>query len=294
VKEAVEQINLASVRLGGEKVRVWLNFLAVKERFGDAVDYLESLEVEEVKLEVVAKNDFGNALYNVAKLGEGDDALKLLGLILANGGDVNQMMRGVTPLYVAAQNNRVVVVRALLERQDDIKSSVGRKVKATGFTPLEIAKKVGNKEIAKLLLREEGGEGEVTKFVVEGEDWFKAAEEGKLEVVRAFIEVGGRDLDEKGENGWTALYFAANEGHLDIVKVLVQAGAGVDVTNNYGNTPLHKAAYSGNLEVCKYLVEDGKASVNKTADNSLSPLIFATDMNHTAVIAYLKSKGGTM
>jgi len=75
--------------------------------------------------------------------------------------------------------------------------------------------------------------------------------------VRAFIEVGRRELDEKDGGGEPALINAACSGHLDIVKVLVRAGAGVDVANSDGCAPLHEAAVS-------------------------------------AVVAYLESKGGTM
>ena len=59
----------------------------------------------------------------------------------------------------------------------------------------------------------------------------KAAKEGKLEVVRAFIEVGGRDLDEKDRSGYTALFWAAWNNNIEVVQFLVQAGAGVDVAH---------------------------------------------------------------
>ena len=62
---------------------------------------------------------------------------------------------------------------------------------------------------------------------------------GRLAVVRAFIEVGRRELDEKDGGGEPALINAACSGHLDIVKVLVRAGAGVDVANSDGCAPLH-------------------------------------------------------
>jgi len=150
VRGPIEQMSGESVRLGGGEVRAWLNFLAVKERWGDAIEYLESLEEGNVKLEVAAKNDFGNALLNVAKFGEGSDAENLLGLLLANGGDVNQSLLGVTPIYAAAENNRFGVVRALLERED-IWRSASQKVKATGFTPLEIAREMGNDDVVKVL-----------------------------------------------------------------------------------------------------------------------------------------------
>jgi len=42
-------------------------------------------------------------------------------------------------------------------------------------------------------------EEEEAAKLIEGENWWKAAKEGKLAVVRAFIEVGGEGL---GREGW--------------------------------------------------------------------------------------------
>lgn len=52
-----------------------------------------------------------------------------------------------TPSFhkVVCQSNIVGVVLALLERED-IKSSVSQKAKASEFSPLEIAKNVGNED----------------------------------------------------------------------------------------------------------------------------------------------------
>ena len=99
-------------------------------------------------------------------------------------------------------------------------------------------------------------------------------------------------MDEKSGNGWTALCNAAWSGHLEVVKVLVQAAAGVHVANNSGDTPLHMAANRGHHEVCKkYLIEDGKASINKANKYGNTALKWATLNNRTAFIAYLESKG---
>ena len=137
------------------------------------------------------------------------------------------------------------------------------------------------------------GKEEAVKLV-EGEKWLKAAKEGKLAVLRAFIEVGGRDLDEKNEYGYTALCLAAGKGHLEVVTALVQAGAGVDVGDEGGDTPLSYAAFYGHLEMCENLIEDGKASVNQANKGGKTPLKDATDEGQTAVIAYLESKGATL
>jgi ankyrin repeat protein len=41
--------------------------------------------------------------------------------------------------------------------------------------------------------------------------------------------------------GWTALHFAARELQLEIAKLLLDAGAPLDVKDEYGNTPLQRA-----------------------------------------------------
>lgn len=46
--------------------------------------------------------------------------------------------------------------------------------------------------------------------------------------------------------GYTALHYAARNGHVDICKMLIQYGANINATTKSGKaTPLHKAAASG-------------------------------------------------
>jgi ankyrin repeat protein len=50
--------------------------------------------------------------------------------------------------------------------------------------------------------------------------------------------------------GYTPLHRAAINGHLDVVKYLVEEkGADVKAAYNDGRTPLHRTAGSGNLDV---------------------------------------------
>jgi ankyrin repeat protein len=57
---------------------------------------------------------------------------------------------------------------------------------------------------------------------------------------------------------------AAGEGHLEIVKLLLEHGADVNAKTAY-ETALHLAAEKGHLEIVKFLLEHG-ADVNaKTA-----------------------------
>lgn len=55
--------------------------------------------------------------------------------------------------------------------------------------------------------------------------------------------------------GCTALHYACREGHLNIVKHLIDAGADPDIRENYGFTPTHESVVCNNLEILTYLVE---------------------------------------
>ena len=63
-------------------------------------------------------------------------------------------------------------------------------------------------------------------------------------------------------DGWTALTKAASEGHLDILKALIAAGANKDEVNGYDDTPLTMAAINGHVECVKALLA-WKADVNE-------------------------------
>jgi ankyrin repeat protein len=51
-----------------------------------------------------------------------------------------------------------------------------------------------------------------------------AAEKGDIKKVKALIKAGA-DVNAKDKEGGTALMYAKNEGHGDIVKILKAAGA---------------------------------------------------------------------
>lgn len=62
-------------------------------------------------------------------------------------------------------------------------------------------------------------------------------------------------MDDVANNGASALLVAAQEGHSDIVQLLLNKGADVNVQKaKSGQTALWSAAYNGNMEVgCVYV-----------------------------------------
>ncbi len=60
---------------------------------------------------------------------------------------------------------------------------------------------------------------------------------------------------------WSPLNLAAWNGNEQVVKLLLDRGADVNSTEDYGCTPLHRAAMMGHLSIVKMLVEYG-ADIN--------------------------------
>ena len=65
--------------------------------------------------------------------------------------------------------------------------------------------------------------------------------------------------DQANNSGVTPLWIAAHNGHLKIVRFLVEVGAAKDQANNSGVTPLWIAAHNGHLMIVRFLLEVGAA-----------------------------------
>lgn len=60
----------------------------------------------------------------------------------------------------------------------------------------------------------------------------------------------------------TPVYIASQNGHAEVVKILVQANANVNLCDIYGTSSLHISSKKGNSSVVKHLL-NGNADVNK-------------------------------
>lgn len=114
------------------------------------------------------------------------------------------------------------------------------------------------------------------------------------ELVQDILAYGARVNipDPKDQNGWggyTELHWAAFVGNAKIAKILVDAGAVINImaTDNY--TPLHIAAERGHIEVAKLLIDKG-ADINVKMWSHKTPLHFAVANNNMEMVKYLLNK----
>ncbi|XP_049769804.1 GA-binding protein subunit beta-1-like [Schistocerca cancellata] len=83
-----------------------------------------------------------------------------------------------------------------------------------------------------------------------------AAMQGHTGMVRCLI--GNRvEVDARSDAGHTPLHLAAWKGHAAVVRLLAAASADVDAKDQWGRTPLHWAAPYGHTEAAKALLEAG-------------------------------------
>lgn len=121
-------------------------------------------------------------------------------------------------------------------------------------------------------------------------DLVDAVEKKDIGYVKKFIKQRG-DLDGR-VNGWTALGKAANEGNVEIVALLVEAGASIEAPSVYisdvdGYTPLMLACSYAGIEVIRYLVKSG-ANVNAQNENGKSVFMEAAWSNQDESVEAVK------
>lgn len=119
---------------------------------------------------------------------------------------------------------------------------------------------------------------------------FQAVRRDIPELVDYLIRHRAR-LNIRNRNGETAVSIAAFKGNLSYVKLLVEAGADV---NLYGWPPLTYAAYNGHTQIVDYLLKRG-AQIDAKTENGSSALFFAARFGHIEVVELLlKNKADPM
>jgi ankyrin repeat protein len=116
-----------------------------------------------------------------------------------------------------------------------------------------------------------------------------AAYFGKSEAVKYLIKAGA-EVNSPSKNSLrvTPLQSAVAGGHLEITRLLLEAGASPNVREQGGYTPLHTAAQNGAVEIVRSLIFGG-ANVEAINEKNEKPLDIALKSGHDEVVKLLNA-----
>jgi len=116
----------------------------------------------------------------------------------------------------------------------------------------------------------------------------EAIDEGDLEGVRQHLKFA-EEFHPEQPFDHTLLIRAASAGNPEILGLLLERGANVNVQGSYGLTPLHVAAGEGRKEVVKALIAQG-ADLSVTDFENKTPVQLARERGHLAIARWLASQ----
>jgi ankyrin repeat protein len=209
---------------------------------------------------------------------------------LKAGVDINSIEEkgGETPLHAAVRHaafktGDVKMIEFLLGKGADI-----NRQSRSGETPLDIifilissANNKHSDNVAKIL---QAHGAEYRKIQ-------SAASSGNVNVIRKLI-ASGVDVNEKSKFGVTALVNSAQQGHKEVVKLLIDNRADVNLTGS-GVTALNAAARLGHKEVVELLIARG-ADVNLKGNNGWPPIARAVQWGREQIIEILIANGANV
>ncbi|KFF75456.1 ankyrin [Chryseobacterium sp. P1-3] len=171
---------------------------------------------------------------------------------LNTGADINtQDKRGRSLLLIATIGKQVEMVKLLVSHKADVNLQDNQL-----DSPFLYAGASGQTELVKLFL-ENGARFDVFNRY-NGTALIPACERGHVETVKVLVKTKGFPVNHVNRLGWTALMEAVILGngtqkYQDIVRILKDNGADINIPDHSGKTPLQHAEELGFKEIARIL-----------------------------------------
>ena len=292
--------------------------LAIAIKAGESTLSLELLEsLKDPKF-------LGTPLFNAVK----HNRKEIVSALLKKGADVNTKKKKNTLLYIAAKKGFSEIVLKLLKHNADpmvgdrkcldiackktnpkdpddpyfdiighlLKNSPSFLAmwKASGKNSFLTACEKGDRRSLEILLKFSPNREEL---IDNSKRWGTrsplhiASEQGNIDIVGLLID-SKATVNIARKDGGTPLYIASREGKTDTARLLIESKAAVDKSREDGISPLWVASYNGNTDTARLLIES-KAAVDKPGTNGETPLYTASHYGNTDTARLLiESKAG--
>lgn len=200
------------------------------------------------------------------------------------GGNMEQLNRALT---AAARQGDAAAVQDLLAQGASVHASDDQ-----GVTALIAAAYQNHLEVAKLLI--EAGADVNVQDNTQQSAYLISTADGYLDLLKLTLEAGA-DVHSLDSYNGTGLIRAADRGHAEIVEELLKTDIAIDHVNRLGWTALLEAIILGDggprhTEVVRLLVQAG-ADVNLADRNGVTPLAHARQQGFEEIIVILESAG---
>ncbi|KAF9088317.1 phosphate system positive regulatory protein pho81 [Mortierella sp. AD031] len=166
---------------------------------------------------------------------------------------------GFQPLIYSVMNGHSKCVEIFLASNVEIEAS-----REGDPIPLSLACHYGHEDIAMMLI---GRGADVLASNADGlEPLHITCREGHTRLAKTLTTRGARLDQEDKYMCWTPLFYAASEGHVECVKILLEAGCKVNVVDEHGKNPIYYAASEGHSDCVELLVEAGGKAIASPQD----------------------------
>ena len=147
-----------------------------------------------------------------------------------------------------------------------------------------VAAKTGNLKLAQFLI-DAGAKLNIRNRLGETAIML-ASYQGQTEMVKQFYIKGA----EINHSGWNPLLYAASGGHVDTIRLLLNAEADMNATSDNGTTALMMAVRGNHLDAVALLLHNGSdpGIKNEQGDNALN---WAEKRDHQDIAKLLKTHG---
>ncbi|KAF9932037.1 phosphate system positive regulatory protein pho81 [Linnemannia zychae] len=186
-------------------------------------------------------------LHYVSMYGYGDCATYLLSL---NASLTVTDHDGFQPLIYSIMNGHSKCVEIFLASNVKIEAN-----RDGDSIPLSLACHYGHEDIAMMLI--DRGANVLASNADGLEPLHITCREGHTRLTKTLTTRGARLDQEDKYMCWTPLFYAASEGRVECVRILLEAGCKVNVVDEHGKNPIYYAANEGHSDCVELLVEAG-------------------------------------
>uniref|UniRef100_A0A3P8Z511 Ion transport domain-containing protein n=1 Tax=Esox lucius TaxID=8010 RepID=A0A3P8Z511_ESOLU len=284
----------AQVQLGGGKARETPLHIAARVKGGEKVAEM----LLKSGADVNAEQENGETPMHIAARYGG---LKMMKILIEEGGELTcRSKAGENPLHIAVRHCHAAVVEEILTYLTNNKSreeaqrcvSQGNR---KGETSLHLAAELQTDSVHR-----EGEDVHIIKTLMEYDKDITVLSETPLHYCARMGNTGVLQemldnvpssrlqvaVNKHSKNGWSPLLVAAERGHPEVVSILLQNQARVDVFDEEGKGALHLAAEQGHEDVADILLSH-KAFVNAKTKLGLTPLHLGAQKGSAGLVKLL-------